>query len=69
MFPGKIKDLIAKGVVDESTKMVLANAIYFKGKWRQQFNEEDTVEAPFRVSKVALRKNRWQIGGSRCFQC
>lgn len=55
-FPGKIKDLITKDVVDELTKMVLVNAIYFKGKWQQQFKEEDTVEAPFRISKVMLQK-------------
>ncbi|XP_051910719.1 leukocyte elastase inhibitor-like [Hippocampus zosterae] len=31
--------------------MVLVNAIYFKGKWNQQFKEDLTVEAPFRVNK------------------
>lgn len=55
-FPGKIKELITKGVVDNSTKLVLVNAIYFKGKWQEQFKEEDTVEAPFRISKVTLQK-------------
>lgn len=45
-----------KDVVDELTKMVLVNAIYFKGKWQQQFKEEDTVNAPFRISKVMLQK-------------
>lgn len=55
-FPGKIKDLISKDAVDEATKMVLVNAIYFKGKWQQQFKAEDTVDAPFRISKVVLHK-------------
>ncbi len=30
---GKIDELFAPGVLDETTLMVLANAIYFKGKW------------------------------------
>ncbi|XP_075899223.1 leukocyte elastase inhibitor-like [Nelusetta ayraudi] len=48
---GKIKELITKDVVDDSTKLVLVNAIYFKGKWQEQFKEEDTAEAPFRTNK------------------
>lgn len=43
-------------MVDDSTKLVLVNAIYFKGKWQEQFKEEDTVEAPFRMNKVMLQK-------------
>ncbi|XP_053716074.1 uncharacterized protein LOC128755980 [Synchiropus splendidus] len=47
----KIKDLLAKGTVDASTVLVLVDAIYFKDKWLQQFNKDDTVEAPFRINK------------------
>lgn len=59
VLPGKIKDLLTKDVVDDSTKLVLVNAIYFKGKWQEQFKEEETVEAPFRVNKVMLRIRAW----------
>ena len=31
---GKIKDLIPKGVLDSLTRLVLTNAIYFKGTWQ-----------------------------------
>ncbi|KAM9332598.1 uncharacterized protein KZ484_017677 [Pholidichthys leucotaenia] len=48
---GKIKDLLAEGVVDSMTRMVLVNAIYFKGNWNQQFKENRTTEAQFRVDK------------------
>ncbi len=44
---GKIKDLIRKGVIDKLTRLVLTNAIYFKGNWARQFKEEDTKEADF----------------------
>ncbi|XP_052012760.1 leukocyte elastase inhibitor A-like isoform X2 [Apodemus sylvaticus] len=48
---GKIPDLLAEGVVDEDTKLVLVNAIYFKGMWEEKFMAEDTTDAPFRLNK------------------
>uniref|UniRef100_A0A3Q3H2M7 Serpin B6 n=1 Tax=Labrus bergylta TaxID=56723 RepID=A0A3Q3H2M7_9LABR len=45
---GKIKDLLAEGAVDDSTRLALINAVYFKGTWDQQFKEQDTVEYQFR---------------------
>jgi serpin B len=47
---GKIKDLIPKGAIDQYTRLVLTNAIYFKGNWVKQFDEEDTVERDFKVN-------------------
>ena len=44
---GKIKDLIAKGVLDSLTRTVLADAIYFKGTWLYQFDKKRTTDAPF----------------------
>jgi len=46
----KIKDLIPPGVLDPLTRLVLTNAIYFKGVWVKQFNENDTQEQDFLVS-------------------
>jgi serpin B len=31
----------------DNTKMLLINAIYFKGKWASQFDKDNTVQAPF----------------------
>ncbi len=43
----KIKELIKSGVLDAMTRLVLTNAIYFKGNWASQFNKDRTREAPF----------------------
>ncbi|XP_078018859.1 leukocyte elastase inhibitor-like isoform X1 [Epinephelus lanceolatus] len=48
---GKIKDLLVEGVLDDRTKLVLVNAIYFKGFWNQKFNKDETVDAQFRINK------------------
>jgi len=46
----KIKELIPQGSIDPLTRMVLVNAIYFKGNWEDQFDPEATEEAPFTLS-------------------
>lgn len=43
----KIKDLIGRGALDRMTRLVLTNAIYFKGNWDRQFKEDRTKDAPF----------------------
>jgi serpin B len=45
----KIRDLIAPGVLDASTRMVLTNAIYFNGNWHWSFDESLTSPALFHV--------------------
>lgn len=48
---GKILDLLPSGTVDSLTRLVLVNAIYFKGNWANQFEKNCTHEMPFRLSK------------------
>ncbi|XP_065155061.1 leukocyte elastase inhibitor-like isoform X3 [Paramisgurnus dabryanus] len=48
---GKIKDLLAQGIVNDLTRLVLVNAIYFKGNWEKKFSKEATVEQQFKVNK------------------
>jgi serpin B len=45
----KIKELIASGVLDGATRLVLVNAIYFKGDWAHQFDPALTSPAEFQV--------------------
>lgn len=44
---GKIKDLFKEGALTPLTRLVLVNAVYFKGKWQQPFKKELTAEADF----------------------
>ena len=46
----KITDLIAPGVLDAMTRLVLVNAIYFKGDWANPFKAALTKPAPFHVT-------------------
>jgi serpin B len=45
----KIQDLLAPGTVDPTTRLVLANAIYFKAGWVFPFEEDQTHAAPFHL--------------------
>jgi len=45
----KIKNLIQPDVLDALTRLILVNAIYFKGNWASQFEENQTKNAPFRL--------------------
>lgn len=49
---GKIQDLLLPGILDSLTRLVLVNAIYFKGNWDKKFSENATQEVDFRVNKV-----------------
>ncbi|XP_003225625.2 leukocyte elastase inhibitor isoform X1 [Anolis carolinensis] len=48
---GKITELLSEDSVNELTKLVLVNAIYFKGSWEEKFDKFDTTDKPFRLSK------------------
>ena len=45
----RIKDLIPQGAIDAMTRLVLANAIYFKAGWINPFEESATGPEPFHL--------------------
>jgi len=43
----KIKDILPQGTIDTLTRLVLANAIYFKASWLMPFEKSATQDEPF----------------------
>jgi serpin B len=47
---GKIEDLMPQGSIEPRTKLVLTNAIYFKGNWATPFTKTATHDSDFKLS-------------------
>ena len=45
----RISNLIPQDAIDQYTRMVLANAIYFKAAWQHTFDERATTDLPFHL--------------------
>jgi len=45
----KIRGLLQPGSLHLDTRLVLTNAIYFKGDWEERFKKEDTKDEDFRL--------------------
>ena len=45
----RIENLIPQGVINELTRLVLTNAIYFNAAWLYPFNENSTEDGPFHL--------------------
>ena len=64
----KIKDLVPPGVLTPATRLVLANAIYFKGAWQWPFHTSATRDEPFHLdashdAKVPMMHHGQQTWG------
>lgn len=47
---GRIKNLLSRDSVSPDTRLVLTNAVYFKGNWLRRFERERTYDATFQVN-------------------
>lgn len=45
-----IDELFPENSFSDLTRLVITNAIYFKGDWKDEFDEEDTTESDFYIS-------------------
>jgi serpin B len=69
MTRNRITNVLPAGSVDDSTRMILANAIYFKSEWEEPFEVTRTMDEDFTLAsgtKVKTRlMRREEIGGAR----
>ncbi|KAM5136408.1 serpin B8-like [Callospermophilus lateralis] len=65
---GKISELLGPGTVGPLTKLVLVNAMYFKGKWNEQFDRKYTRGMPFKTNQeqktvqMMFKQARFNLG-------
>jgi serpin B len=67
----RIRDLIPAGALDNTTRLVLANALYLKAPWANEFSQNSTQPEPFfvrgggPVDVPMMRKTDKQFGYAR----
>ena len=44
--------MLSADSINAETKLVLVNAVYFRGRWSEEFDKAYTREMPFRVNQV-----------------
>jgi serpin B len=71
---GRIKNLLSRDSVSPDTRLVLTNAVYFKGNWLRRFERERTYDATFQVNatetcSVPLMSQEGLFGYSRDADC
>lgn len=67
----RIVDLFPDGSIASNTRLVLANAIYFKGLWAAQFDKSKTRDWPFQLTngervsvKTMVQKSHFLVAGN-----
>ncbi len=73
----KIKNLLGPGSVTPDTRLILVNAIYFKGDWLHAFEKEKTADEPFwtesntstNVPMMTMKPERFGYLENESFQC
>ncbi|KAF0308533.1 Leukocyte elastase inhibitor A [Amphibalanus amphitrite] len=66
---GKIKDLIDPSALNALVRLVLVNAIYFKGSWQEKFDKEVTQKRDFFVTPDSAVKTDMMFMDGKRFNC
>jgi serpin B len=62
---GKIKNIIPPGVLNSLTRLVLTNAVYFKGTWALEFDEADTKKEDFETGSGTIKADMMAMYGEK----
>ncbi|XP_043229766.1 leukocyte elastase inhibitor-like [Amphibalanus amphitrite] len=66
---GKIKDLIDPSALNALVRLVLVNAIYFKGSWQEKFDKKVTQKQDFFVTPDSAVKTDMMFMDGKRFNC
>lgn len=61
----RIKDLLPPGMISGLTRLIITNAVCFRGEWSTPFNEERTLTEPFRRADGSMVDVRMMIDRRR----
>lgn len=64
----KIKNLVSPSDLDSLTKLVLVNAIYFKGNWKHQFEKCQTHKDEFYIRNGSTKETEYMSLANKMFQ-
>ncbi|KAJ8437683.1 hypothetical protein Cgig2_028621 [Carnegiea gigantea] len=64
---GLIKEVLPPGSVDNTTRLIFANAIYFKGAWNDKFDASQTKEDDFHLLNGSLVKVHYMTSKKKQF--
>jgi serpin B len=53
---GKIENIVNPDEIESNTKLILTNAIYFKGKWKYKFDKQNTEVRDFHLVNGTTKK-------------
>jgi len=56
-----IEEIVPEGVIDQQTRLVLANAIFFASTWRTTFDIDDTEDDAFHLADGATVKTPFMV--------
>ncbi|GLV39191.1 Serpin 42Da [Carabus blaptoides fortunei] len=72
----KIHELIKPDMLNSLTKLVLVNAVYFKGNWAKKFDKERTTKKPFYLADnsetevdMMYQKSKFRYGEDKDLDC
>jgi len=60
----KIKNLFPAGTLDSTTRLVLTNAVYFKGSWVKPFKKDQTTDEDFSTFSGSIKVPMMQMTDS-----